>query len=285
MAKITYINENNQSIELGSIPPYILTSKEGFSSVESIINTVKSPYQDGNTITNQTLASREIVLEGEFFNHGGQSVRRHMIEVFNPKLSGILRYEEEGIVRLLYCRPRATPYIVSTNLATTPYIVELYAANPYWQSVREEKVEGAAVVNMLEFPLEILESGIEFGYEQSGSILRINNNGDVSTGMKIEFKAVGNVSNPSLLNIATREHMTVNRDMVNGDIIMVDTNFQSKTIKRERGGVTTNIFGSIDTDSTFLEMKAGLNTFKFDAADGLSNLGVTVYFTPQYVGV
>lgn len=285
MAKITYVNENNQSIELGSIPPYIVTNKEGFSNVESIINTVKSPYQDGNTITNTTLNSREIVMEGEFFNRGGQSVKRHLIKVFNPKLSGILRYECEGIVRIIHCRPRATPFIQSTNLATTPFIVELYAANPYWKSLYENKVTGTSVVNNLEFPLEILESGIEFGYTQSGSILQIDNIGDVAAGMKIEFKAVGGVSNPSLLNITSREYIKVNRDMANGDIIMVDTNFQSKTIELERNGAITNSFSDIDTGSTFIQLDTGISTFKFDADSGLENLDINIYFTPQYVGV
>ncbi len=43
------------------------------------------------------------------------------------------------------------------------------------------------------------------GHKSPSLIVNVHNPGDIETGMKIEFKALGFLSNPSLFNINSRE--------------------------------------------------------------------------------
>lgn len=44
------------------------------------------------------------------------------------------------------------------------------------------------------------------------------NEGDVSTGMRIRFTALGTVSNPILLNVDTEEFIQINASQKTGDV-------------------------------------------------------------------
>jgi hypothetical protein len=103
--------------------------------------------------------------------------------------------------------------------------------------------------------------------------------------MRIVFRALGELENPQLFNVNTREYMKLNYTMQGGDVITVDTSYGAKNIILTRNGVETNIYRYMDVDSTFLQLDIGDNIFRYDADDGLSNLEVTVYFSQKYLGV
>ena len=49
------------------------------------------------------------------------------------------------------------------------------------------------------------------GYREPSLIVNTNNIGDVKTGMRIEFKALGTVVNPKLVNIETQDFIKINK--------------------------------------------------------------------------
>lgn len=124
-----------------------------------------------------------------------------------------------------------------------------------------------------------------FGHHEESVIVTVYNAGHIATGMRIVFRALGELQNPQLFNVATREYMKLNYTMQGGDVITIDTSYGAKSIILTRNGVETNIYRYMDVDSTFLQLDIGDNTFRYDADDGLSNLEVTVYFAQKYLGV
>ena len=66
------------------------------------------------------------------------------------------------------------------------------------------------------------------GYREPSLIVNVFNNGDVSTGMKIQFKALATVINPSLTNVNTGEYIKINKVLESGEILTVNTGFQNK---------------------------------------------------------
>ncbi len=69
------------------------------------------------------------------------------------------------------------------------------------------------------------------GHRVSNLIVNINNTGAVECGMKIQFKALATVVNPSLFNVNTREFIKINRTLSAGDVLEVTTEFSNKRIE------------------------------------------------------
>ena len=125
------------------------------------------------------------------------------------------------------------------------------------------------------------------GLKQPSLIINAENDGDVETGIRIEFKARGTVTNPSLFNVETREYIKINKTMVDGEVIMVNTNYGKKKIESILNGVTTNILNLIDLGmgDSFLQLDVGDNLLRYDADINMNNLEINIYFNPKYVGV
>lgn len=289
MAKLTYRNESGDTLTFGDKAPFLITKIEGLGSPKNEIHKSKSPYQDGTTITHATLEERELVLEGVILyakREERQRYRDRLIKVFNPKLKGELIFERDGTKKKIECVVEQAPYFPS-NMQEPYQMFSLIfiCPDPFWQDINTTKEEVAIWRGAWEFPWEIIEEGIELGYREPSLIINVLNKGDVTTGMKIQFKALATVENPSLFNVNTREYFKVNKTMEAGEVITVTTHFQNKRVELNKNGVTSNAFNWIDLGSTFLQLDVGDNLFRYDADEGLDNLEVLIYFTPQYLGV
>jgi len=289
MAILKYINNNNKSIELGNAAPFLVTTIDGLGSPQNEIYTHKSPYQDGVTATHSSLGPRNIVIEGKIIDsnrENRQAYRYKLLSIFNPKLDGKLIIDLGSAQRQIDCKVEQAPYFSSNSEQNYQnFSISLLAPNPYWHDINTIKEEVAIWRGAFEFPLEIVEEGIEMGYREPSLIVNIFNKGDVACGMKILFKALATVVNPSLFNVNTREYFKINKTMQAGEVLTVTTHFQNKRVELNANGVVSNAFNWIDLDSTFLQLEVGDNLFRYDADEGLNNLEVSIYYTPQYLGV
>jgi len=289
MAILKYINNNNKSIELGNAAPFLVTTIDGLGSPQNEIYTQKSPYQDGVAATHSSLGPRNIVIEGKIIDsnrENRQAYRYKLLSIFNPKLDGKLIIDLGSAQRQIDCIVEQAPYFSSkVERNYQDFSINLIAPNPYWQDINTTKEEIAIWRGLFEFPLELTEEGIELGYREPSLIANINNKGDVPCGMKIQFKALATVVNPSLFNVNNREYFKINKTMEAGEVITVTTHFQNKRVELNKNGVVSNAFNWIDLNSTFLQLEPGDNLLRYDADNGIDNLEVSIYYTPQYLGV
>jgi hypothetical protein len=293
MENITFINSRGRFILLGNEWPFILTKIEGLGTPKANIQNQKSPNQDGESYLGNTLDSRLIAIELEIITHDIDEMmvrRNELMKVFNPKLGeGKLIYERGNIKReakAIADMPPHFPDAESFEDTMQPCLIQLVCHNPFLQDILQIKEEVAIWRGAFEFPLEIpIDDGIEFGFREPSLIANIENNGDVPCGMKVEFKALGSVVNPSLFNVDTREYMKINKTMAAGEILTITTHFQSKRVEMYRNGIVSNAFNWWDLHGTFLQLDVGDNLLRYDADEGLDNLEVNIWFTPQYLGV
>ncbi len=292
MEKVTFTNSKGQSIELGNDGPFILTKIEGTGAVNADIQSQKSPYQDGETYLSNTLESRSIPIEIMILGENETDIanKRHkLLRVFNPKLGqGRLIYELGDKNREIKAISELAPIFPDGgDFKDTMQkgLIQLYCPNPFFKDLVETKEEVAIWRGSFEFPLELVSEGIELGYREPSLIVNVFNGGDVECGMKIQFKALATVVNPSLFNVNTREYFKVNKTMQAGEIITVTTHFQNKRVELNKNGVVSNAFNWIDFTSTFLQLDVGDNLLRYNADDGIDNLEVAIYYTPQYLGV
>jgi len=288
--KIIYENDKGQRIEIAYSFPYFLQNISGTDGTSANITKIKGVEQDGTTITDVNLSDRQLQILGGIKGSSKEEVARYraeLLQVFNPKVQGWLQYEYGVVARRIRCQVEEAPKFSKMNKSyrQQEFLVNLICPNPFWQDIAETKEEVAIWRGSFEFPLELLEEGIEIGFREPSLIVNVYNAGDVACGMKIQFKAFATVVNPSLFNVNTREHLKINRTMEAGEIITVTTHFQNKKVELNKNGVISNAFNWIDLNSTFLQLDVGDNLFRYDADEGIDNLEVSIYYTPQYLGV
>lgn len=290
MKIVIFLNANGDEIKLTNSSPIILEEIDISNSV-NIYNS-KGMLEDGTTYLGNTLDSKEISLKFVVIANNQDELieyKRRINKVFNPKLDeGTLYYKDNIQERKIKGIVTKLPYWTDIAKNISECLVDVIANNPYWTDIDETKAEIALWKAQFHFPLIIpKDKGIVMGVREPSLIVNVNNIGDVKTGMIIEFKAKGSLKNPSLYNVNTREYIKINKDMVAGEVVRVNTNFNNKRIESVLNGLTTNILNLIDLGGgdTFLQLDVGDNLLRYDSDTNLSNLEVSISFNPKYLGV
>lgn len=291
MQKLTFTNSRGESIVFGNSAPFILSKIEGTGGANTNIKTTRSPGQDGSTVHEITLEERPLPIEGAIVARTAEemySLRKKLSRVLNSKNgAGTLKYENDAGVYEIKVIAEESPKFNEKhdNSRKQLFTIDFLAHNPFWLDIYESKEEIAQWMGDLQFNFELLSDGIEMGHRESSSIVNINNRGDVSCGMRIEFMALASVVNPSLFNINTREYIKVKRTLEARDRLNINTSFGNKRVELLKNGVASNVFNYIDLSSTFLQLEVGDNLLRYDAESGIENLDVSIYYKPLYSGV
>ena len=272
--KLTYINSRGERLELGVDSVYhcnISKDVEGISGVTSVIYSTNSMGQHGDTYVGQRIEARDIDVVGHINTRDkaqALELRRRMLKIFNPELSATLVYEYGGFKRVIDCRAYGEPKILKKEVETKEDIASWVAAWHFPCAIEKDSTKSMI-----------------YGYRAESVIVDCYNEGDVSTGMRIRFTALGTVSNPILLNVDTEEFIQINATMKTGDVIEINTKYGSKGAKLIRDGVETDYFRYIDVDSTFMQLAIGDNMFRYDAASGVNSLEVSIFYSKEFLGV
>lgn len=291
--KLTYINSRGERLELGVDSVYhcnISKDVEGISGVTSVIYSTNSMGQHGDTYVGQRIEARDIDVVGHINTRDkaqALELRRRMLKIFNPELSATLVYEYGGFKRVIDCRAYGEPKILKKEVLYE-FDLQIECLNPFWREEEETKEDIASWVAAWHFPYVIEKDSTKsmiYGYRAESVIVDCYNEGDVSTGMRIRFTALGTVSNPVLLNVDTEEFIQINATMKTGDVIEINTKYGRKGAKLIRDGVETDYFRYIDVDSTFMQLAIGDNMFRYDAASGVNSLEVSIFYSKEFLGV
>ena len=290
---LTYKNANGDSIVFGVGSVYhvnVAKDVTGLSDLEDTIFSTRSSGQDGDTYIGVRIEPRDIVIKGKIRDStkaNQLTYRRNALKILNPKKMGILYYSVGSYRRKIGAIVDGSPKFTHANLSQE-FEVDFKCLSPFWEEERDKKEDIATWLGDWEFPTEIIkddEQSMSFGHHEESVIVDIFNGGDITTGMRIIFRAIGALSNPLLFNVNTREFIQVNIDLSAGDVLSIDTNYGRKTITLTHNGVETNAYRYIDVDSTFIQLEVGDNLFRYDAASGFDNLECTLYFSQKYLGV
>jgi hypothetical protein len=291
--RLIYTNERGESLELGVNKLYHCNVSKDVTGIADVKNTIYSSNsmgQHGDTYIGQRIEPRDIDITGAINTRDkaqAYSLRRQALKILNPELQGTLTYIFGDFKRIIDCRVDSTPQFYRKNVLLE-FDITLSCLNPFWREEAETKEDIASWVAAWEFPCEIEEDNTEsmiFGYREESVIVDCYNAGDVSTGMRIKFTALGTVVNPVLLNVDTQKYIKINATMQTGDVIEINTEYGSKGATLTRSGVTSDYFRYIDVDSTFMQLAIGDNVFRYDAADGINSVEVSIYYSAKYLGV
>lgn len=280
------------TLDMVSTPDYILNSVD-WGAVESSHHSYKYVNQIGVYVTGTSLETRNVLIAGWVIadNETGMTQRKAVLNrFFNPQQAVDLFYKEFVLRFLPNTSVRYSTVVADNNEVVCKFQIEGFCPDPLFAEQVENKIVAASTRAMFHFPLIMTANpnppgGVVFGLRQPSLIVAIHNDGAVSVGMKIVFKAKGSLVNPSLINVNTQKYFKVNKSMVAGEEIEIDTIIGEKKIVGTLQGIQSNYFKYRDLDSEWLQLYVGDNLFRYDAEAGIENLEVYVYFNNKYLEV
>lgn len=280
------------ALSMTDTPFYILNNVD-WGVVQGTHHSYKYVNQIGVSITSTSLKERSITVTGWIIADTEEEMderKQFLNRYFDP------RYEIDVMYKNYFLRfvPDNTVKYGTSEKENNDTIVQFQikgtCADPLFSEINGSKETIAATIATFHFPLimstNLYERGIVFGYRQPSLTAKVTNKGAVEVGMKIVFKAIGELTNPRLIDVDTREFVAIEKSMMAGEEIVINTNVGEKSIQGKIGNEDySNYFMYKDLDSTWLQLRLGDNLFRYDADSGLDNLEVYLYFYNKYLEV
>lgn len=280
----------NQSILIDKTTSDWVLGEIDLGTVEGGHHSYKYVNQVGVYIDSTSLEERAVSIPGWVIGENFADMKDHMTvlnRLVNPQHELELTLFDQYVLRFKpdYSIKYATPY-EENNEVLCQFLIQGTCADPMFSTKRGILTQIASILPKFHFPLIIpKDKGIILGLRQPDLLATIVNDGDIDTGMVIEFSCNTTVVNPSLLHVGTQEFIKINKTITPGETITVSTVSGNKYVRGYHYGQTENYFKYWDWDSTWLQMYRGVNVLKYDADSGVEGLAVSVTFTPKLLEV
>lgn len=293
---------NGKTLSMGPGEDIDISQVTGLEASELSISTSENALIDGSSVDGKKIKARPIHIEAGFkSNKHNPENRAKLIQFFNPKYTGKALITNMGVSRNIEYELEGWSSIAPKNMdAPIRFVVDLFCPDPYMQNVDNFGKNMANITPLFAFPWKVLPScatnklnypaksrglmlgGMTMGYRTLHKEVVLSNDGDVPTGVQIQFVATrGTVTNPKITNTSTGQYMRVNAEMQQGDVLLIDTNNRHQVITLN--GV--NYYQHIDRKSEPFQLAVGDNYLEYDADSNYTNLDVNLFYTPKYLGV
>lgn len=276
--------KKDRVIYMGENSPYPILTIGGFEASDYEISFAANAMAHGSSITGIRIQERSLSVSFDVPDSMDFHIyRQELIKFFNPleEISMIVDYN--GIKREIFGRVEEFTFSNSNLYERLHGNLSLICPQPFFLDLNHYGKNIAAKTAMFAFPFFIpRRRGRAMSYKTLKQNVSLPNAGDVETGIEMIFKATrGTVKNPKMEKLSSGEYMRVIVDMKQGDVLKITTNTGKKRI--ELNGV--NVVQKIDRNSSFFAITPGDNILKYSADENYTNLDVTLYYTPRYLGV
>lgn len=274
-------NKYGEQLNLCELEGYVVKIT-GLTPAKATINTSKSATMDGSKYNSSRLNERNIVL---------QIIPRHDIE---RKRINLYKYIKTKQYVKLYFRNNSRNVWIEGYVESFEgdlYVqrqqlqVSILCPDPYFKSIEELTYEFAAVSPLFAFPFSISEEGMPVSSLVTYAEKNILNESDEETGVIIELHATSLALEPTIYNMTTNEHFTINYEFQRGDIVRINTKRGQKSLTLIRNGIETNIINLIEKGSKWFNLIVGDNVFSYTTLFGTENLQVKIILQPIFEGV
>lgn len=281
MRKVIIKNKNNNLIiGIGEDKNYILQKLGSTGISASTTEKVKSPNQDGSTRIKTLLDDR--ILELQFLIKTDSEkklfeLQEYINEVLNPKDDLEIIYKYSNNSKKIRGHLLGEIEYLETGKYGFQQVVLSLECDPYWSDCEDKSVVLAVSIPNFYFPLSF-DPTIVFSIEINKTI-DIFNEGHVKSPIIIEFR--GPAINPIVTNETTGEFIKVNKELNDGEVMTINTASGKKSVTIDG----KNAFGFIDLNSTFFQLKKGVNTITYDADSGSESAELKIIYNNKYIGV
>lgn len=279
-----------QSVLLDKNDSELVLNEADLGTVKGTHHSYKYVNQVGVYIDSTTLEQRTVAISGWVIGDTYDELRANK-EVLNRLVNPLHTIDAtvQDKYKLTFKPDFSVKYSVAykeNNEVLCKFLIQGTCADPMFTTKARQTALIASTIPKFHFPLVIPQNkGILMGLREPSLLATLNNGGDIDTGLLITFSCTSTVTNPSLLNVDTREYIKVNKVMSAGEKILVSTGSGEKYIKGVVNGEESNYFKHIDFGSTWLQLHTGENILKYDADDNVEGLEVLISFLPKFLEV
>lgn len=288
-AVFTNTEDNVSLIADEHLPGILIENIDGIYAFSGEVAMSAYSQTHGSRYKNTRMPQRNIVVSGKIFDDFWNN-RQYMYRVFRPGSVGRFEYIEPGRASRF-----ADYYVESCKVDQSPmtgqYQISLLCPDAFFYAGTDEHITMASWDANFEFQHEFDGDGEPLGVRNNSMIATIvNNDGVDGIGIKFTLSASGNVTNPYLYHAETGEVIRIGSSgstytMDSTKEIVITTGIGQKKILCTDNGVTSSIIDKLDPDSSFFQIRAGVNTIGYNAASGAENLNVMVEYRMRYLGV
>lgn len=293
MQRLKVINLGlNEEITFDMTGNILLSHIEGLGIPETAVERTQAPLQDGSDVYGILLDDRVIRLQATIRANNREELyrlRRKVMRIVNPRTYNS-KTEEKGELLLFYTNDDKTYRIYAhiedsvdckTRINNHITIDIIFTANnPYLLDEENTKLAIKAFIGGLKFPLKLPSIFSNVGFQR-----KIINDGDTEIPLLIQYH--GPVKNPIIYNDTIGESIKVNRTLVEGETLVINTAYGNETVDIVKAdGVKENVFNWIDLDHRdFFKLTWGDNIIRY-SGDNESDIGtIDVEYAIAYGGV
>lgn len=263
----------------------IILDTVDFGQIKGEQISVKYVNQIGETVVNTNLNTRDTTITGwvtglsdEEFK-ANKSILNRMITPSIP----LNIYAGDYVIQMY---PDSTvKYAISeeeNNEVMCKFQITGYCPDPLFKNVNKNNIVISGVKPTFMFPLILKPNGIQMGTLPNGYLFNVTNAGEIETGFELEIIAKGTVSNPAIVNVYTSEVLKINKTLVVGEKIIINTNRGSRKITGYLGEEVLNYAKYRDRGSSWIQLALGINFFRYFADTNQDLLEVNMYFDSKY---
>lgn len=303
LKSVTVTNHLGESLELELEFPeksgFFIQEISGLGPSKATINATEMATDDGALFNSARVSSRNIVLTLGFLDAPNiETTRQLSYKYFPIKRQIHLMFKTDNRI----CGTNGyvesnEPNIFSSQETTQ---ISIICPDPYFYSEGKDGLNEtvfSGIEAAFEFPFSnesLTEDLIEFGIIRNQQEQNVFYSGDSEIGIFINIHAIGSASGLKIVNVGTRETMSISSeklvtltgsDITIGDEIIISTVKGKKYISLIRNGVTTNILNCLDRDSAWFQLSKGDNIFAYVTDSGSENLQFSIENQLVYEGV
>lgn len=271
---------------------YQVVSVEGLNPPNAIITSSSVVGMDGAKFQSSKLETRNIVITVRI-NGDVEKNRNRLYRYAQTKQYCKVFYKSsthdvfaEGHIDTIEC----SLFSIGETMQ-----ISIICHDPYLQSVNEILSDISKVLGLFEFPFAFgaggiventtTDAAIEFGQYDENRVVNIINTG-ADTGVIIHMDIFGgDVKNPIIYDVYTREFFALDTELYDGDAVTINTNRGQKSIKVLRNGIELNGLNWLRPNSTWLQLREGDNLYTYDAESGVNLISVYFSHRPRIEGV
>ena len=259
----------------------------GFAGYPVEYDTTAPPGHVGEVVNTATILPREIHLHVVIYGDGRAELERKrklLVEALNPLngASKLIWTQEDGTSTYLEVMPSDGYPAFDTgtyhNERAWECDIELIAHDPAWQSSEETEVPIIGIRGLFELPFTM-----DFQIGEVSPYKTIRNEGNVVCPVVIE--ATGALYEPIVLqNVTTNQTITIRRDILEGESIVIDTSDENlSVIHTDVHGTRTNALHYCSVGSEFWSLEPGDNVIYYHSElEGGATYG-TITFRPRWL--
>lgn len=273
------VYESNGKTFVFGIANNIIFDISNLTDIPVDVSTSQGYGQIGETVENMSVAGKTFKISGKILGDAN-SLKNSMLNIFAPLSAGRLTFQGKYY---LDCVVKTTPAI-GIKKTSPEFTMQLYAAYPYWKSVKPKSNISGGTTPSFSFPVNYAQPH-KFGTFTRELYLNCFNSGNVKTDFKLTITTNTSTQNPKVVNVQTQEFIRVADTINTGESIQIYRESGILRVEKTTADGTEDIFDKLDEESTLFFLRSGDNLLRPFADSGEDQMLIQVDYADTVTGV